>query len=99
MLVIHAEILIQPEHVESFLQLADPFVNASQAEAGNIRYTLMADFHQSNLFTMIEEWESQEAVTAHEQSAHFLKYVDDTKDMTAAPLKVKMYEVMQLPVV
>lgn len=99
MLVIHAEILIQPEHVETFLQLADPFVSSSQAEAGNIRYTLMVDLHQSNLFTMVEEWESQEALTAHEQSAHFLKHINDTKDMAAAPLKVKMYEVMQLPVV
>lgn len=98
MLVIHAEILIQPEHVETFIQLADSFVSTSQAEEGNIRYTLMVDLYQSNLFTMVEEWESQEAVSAHEQSAHFLKYVQDTKDMTAAPLKVKVYEVMQLPV-
>jgi len=99
MLVIHAEMLIHPEHVETFLQLADSLVSASQAEAGNIRYTLMADLHESNRFTMVEEWESQEAVAAHEKTAHFLKHVNDTKDMAAAPLKVKIYEVMQLPVV
>ncbi|WP_411343853.1 putative quinol monooxygenase [Paenibacillus sp. WLX1005] len=92
MFIIHANMLIKPEKVDEFLTQVDALLTASQAEEGNISYVLKRDVKQDNLFTMVEEWKDNEAIQAHNGTAHFQKFVQDMQQFAAAPLDVKVFE-------
>nr|WP_283657981.1 putative quinol monooxygenase [Paenibacillus sp. RC343] len=67
-------------------------MSASQAEEGNVRYTLMQDLNDANAFTMVEEWKDAAAVDFHNKSAHFQAFVAAAKELLAAPLQVNAFQ-------
>ncbi len=76
-----AEFSVKPEYVETFGATAKELVLASQAEEGNISYTLNKCAEDPTIFTFIEIWKSAAAIGEHNNSAHFQKYVPLLGDM------------------
>ena len=76
-----AEFKVKPECVAQFAATAKELVLASQAEEGNITYTLNACAEDPETFTFIEIWKDLDAIEAHNASAHFQKFVPLLGDM------------------
>ncbi|MFY0758021.1 putative quinol monooxygenase [Metabacillus dongyingensis] len=96
MIIIHAGFKVIAEKENDFLNEIRSLVAASRAESGNISYDLLKDTEQDGAYTMVEVWESAEAVAAHNSSEHFTSFVGKAPQFMAAPLQVKMFDGKQL---
>ena len=63
---------IRPDAMEEFLAAANELVEQTRAnDAGCLSYALYRDLADPEHLTVLEEWESQEALNAHAASDHF----------------------------
>lgn len=68
-------------------------VDGTRAEEGNISYVLHQDVNNPLVYVIIEVWKSQEAINAHNETAHFKAFVEavgDKADLTVNTIK-KVY--------
>ncbi|HSJ39342.1 MAG TPA: putative quinol monooxygenase [Planococcus sp. (in: firmicutes)] len=91
MMIIHANLQVKPDQEQAFLEEAKALIQASRAEAGNIRYDLMKSTEQAGHFTMVEVWGDAEAVAAHNTSEHFAAFGQKVPAFMAAPLEVNVF--------
>mmetsp|Transcript_19422 Transcript_19422/g.37783 ORF Transcript_19422/g.37783 Transcript_19422/m.37783 type:complete len:151 (+) Transcript_19422:176-628(+) len=70
-LIVEFEVNDLPRFKEAFA----PLRAASRAEAGCIQYDLVQQDADSLRFTLIEKWANADALSKHDSSEHFLKYV------------------------
>lgn len=92
MIIIHATFHINPVKQDIFLEEIQPLIASSREENGNISYRLQKDVENENVYTMVEVWQDMQAVTSHNSSNHFTKFVAKAKDFLSAPLEVKAFE-------
>jgi len=92
MIIIHANLQINPAKQDLFLKEIQPLVAASRAESGNISYRLQKDTESANVFTMVEIWQDMQTVAQHNASEHFTKFTANAKEFLTAPLEVKAFE-------
>lgn len=92
MIIIHATFHVNPVKEKEFLEGMQLLVAGSQAEEGNISYDLHKAVGQENVYTMVEVWAGQEAISLHNESAHFQKFVASASEYLTAPLDVKAFE-------
>lgn len=57
-------------------------VDGTRTEEGNISYVLHQDINNPMTYIIIEVWKSQEAIDYHNQTPHFLAFVEAVKDKT-----------------
>lgn len=89
MIHVIAAIRVKPDSVKRFLEVFSSNVPAVRAEAGCIEYRptvdvasgLAAQRLESDLVTIIEKWESLEALRAHLATPHMAAYREKAKDM------------------
>lgn len=91
MMIIHANLQVKPDQEQAFLEEAKVLIQASRAEAGNIRYDLMKSTEQAGHFTMVEVWKDAEAIAAHNTSEHFTAFGQKAQAFMAAPLDVNVF--------
>ncbi len=60
---------------EVAIAMYDELVKETRKEQGCIAYNLFQDKDNKDVLTMIEEWESVEALEAHKKSEHFTRIV------------------------
>lgn len=85
-----AFITVKPEHREELIKIFNANVPNVLAEDGCIQYTLTTDTDSDidiqtkdeNVLTVIEKWESKEALQAHLAAPHMDQYRTDTEGMT-----------------
>jgi quinol monooxygenase YgiN len=63
------------DKVEDAIKLYEELVKETRKENGCISYSLFKDTKDPSILTMIEEWESQEALDLHIKSNHFTTIV------------------------
>ncbi|MBP3425855.1 MAG: antibiotic biosynthesis monooxygenase [Rikenellaceae bacterium] len=66
---------VKPEYIQKFVSMAGEMVKASQAEPGNISYTLNSCAEDPMTYTFIEIWRDLEAIEEHNASEHFTRLV------------------------
>ena len=66
---------VKPEYVNKFVEMAGEMVKASQAEPGNITYTLNSCAENPTVYTFIEIWRDLDAIEEHNASEHFTRLV------------------------
>ncbi|NRR23477.1 putative quinol monooxygenase [Brevibacillus sp. MS2.2] len=91
MLIIHAHLQVIPSQEEAFLQATKALVAASQAEEGNVGYTLLKSTEQEYHYTMVEKWKDADAVAAHNASAHFQAFVKLAPSFFAAAMELEVF--------
>ncbi|WP_422661461.1 putative quinol monooxygenase [Paenibacillus sp. EC2-1] len=91
MIIIHAEMKVNPELEAEFLVTIQELIESSRTEAGNVSYKLMKDIEQDNTYLMVEQWKDQEAVAAHNTSSHFQAFVATAPKYLTAPLQVQAF--------
>jgi quinol monooxygenase YgiN len=69
--------------------------DASSAEAGCISYRFYLDIEDPNIAFLFEEWESQEALTDHNQTAHMATYRAKAARLFTGERALRRYEVAE----
>lgn len=83
-IVIVATLKVKPECKPEVVQYLRGLVAKSRAEEGNVQYNLHQNTQNANELTFIEIWASQEAIDAHNQTAHFKAFKDYIGDKVTA---------------
>jgi quinol monooxygenase YgiN len=93
MIVIAGTIRIRPERRDDAVRAALEMAEATRAEAGCLAYRFFADLADPALFFVFEEWESEDALARHFQSAHMKVFQRRVPDLVAGPPAIKRYAV------
>lgn len=75
MIKIIARRVVRAEAIAAYQALARELVVKSQAEPGNVYYTLNQSIADPRVHTMMEVWRDQAAIDAHNVSEHFTRIV------------------------
>ena len=89
MITVLASIYVKAGEIDKFLDIFKANIPSVCAEDGCISYVPMVDFDSQlapqelneNIVTIVEQWESIEALKAHLVAPHMLKYKDNVKDI------------------
>ena len=85
MITIIAMFETKPECIEDFCKLAAPCVEASRREDGNVSYSLYNGKEDKNKYFFVEVWKDEEAIAAHNASAHFQDFGGAFMPLLAKP--------------
>jgi quinol monooxygenase YgiN len=93
MIVIAGTIAVKPERREEAKQRALRMAEETHKEAGCLTYQFYADLADPNMFFIFEEWESDEALNKHFQSAHMKEFQQHLPGLLAGPINAKRYTI------
>ncbi|MGV3465252.1 MAG: putative quinol monooxygenase [Heyndrickxia sp.] len=91
MIIIHGLLKIKKEYRSSFLEEAGRAVESSKAEEGNMEYRLFEAIDEPNTFLTLEKWRNEEAVESHKNSAHFIHFIQVSKDYLSEPIQLDVH--------
>ena len=91
MITIVSQWILREHQKENFKNIAAELVEKSGNEEGNHSYHLFEDRENPNVVAFIEEWESQAALEAHKQSAHFASICPQLRAFQATPSQLSIY--------
>lgn len=95
MIGVIAKASINSEAVEAFEKSAQQLVETTRAQdAGCLSYDFGAVVEEGSEgeYAFLERWESQEALDAHSNSAHFKEAMSEWENYLSEPLEVRTYE-------
>ncbi len=85
MIVTFVHIWVQEAFIKDFIAASlENHIN-SVKEPGNLRFDILQDAENPAKFTFYEAYESEEAVAAHKNTAHYLKWKETVADWMAKP--------------
>ncbi|MBR0472469.1 MAG: antibiotic biosynthesis monooxygenase [Methanosphaera sp.] len=90
MIIVNATFEPKEGKLDEILEKAEPLINASKTHEGNISYNLYKNV-QDNSLTFVEQWQSSEALQKHMKTEEFLLFGQETKDLFAKDLEIKIY--------
>lgn len=93
MIVLHAEIPVDSDSRGEALELAEYMVEESNQEDGIIDYRATIDVQDRNVIRFFEQYEDEEALEAHNESAHFQEFEEQLPDLLGGEPEVTMFEV------
>ena len=71
--------------------LLQQLAEASRQEPGNLRFDVLQHAMRGNHFTVIEQWQDQDALDTHVATAHARAYRDALQPLTGSPLDERVY--------
>ncbi len=83
---------IQEDKLEEIMGLYKELIEATVKEPGCIKYELYQDINDTRTITMIEEWESLEALAEHEKTEHFVRIFPLLKDLVTDESDFRIYK-------
>jgi quinol monooxygenase YgiN len=89
--ITHVDVSPDPRVAPMLVRLAA----AGRAEAGNLRFDVMQHTMRANHFTIVETWQSQQALDAHVAAAHTRQYRDELQPLTGSPLDERVYKAVE----
>jgi autoinducer 2-degrading protein len=95
MIVTCVYVHVKPEVVDRFIE--ETIVNHKESvkEPGNLRFDLIRETEDPNRFMIYEVYESEEAVAAHKNTFHYLKWRDTVQDFMAEPREGVRYSIIE----
>ena len=84
MFVLSVDLRIKPENVESFLARAVENAAASRKEPGCRQFDVLVDPEDRTQAMLYEVYVDEKAFDAHQQTAHFKKYLDEAVSLLAS---------------
>lgn len=93
MIVMHAEMPIDPASREAALDRCEELAAASRSEDGVLDYRVTTDVEAPNTVRVIEEYEDADAVEAHMTSDHFEAFQADIAAHLAGEPTLHRFEV------
>jgi len=84
MFVLSVDLRIKPENVEAFTRKAIENAADSRKEPGCRQFDVLADPKDRTKLLLYEVYSDEKAFEAHQQTAHFKKYVAEAVPLLAA---------------
>ena len=88
MIYVIATITVQPGTRDKVLASSGAFVAASKMENGCLAYDLHASTTDPVKFVFVEQWDSEDALAAHNASEHMKTFVGAVGSCLAAPPRI-----------
>jgi len=82
--VLLVSIRIKPEHVEAFMKKAGENAREARKEPGCRQFDVLVDPKDRTRVMLYEIYDDEKAFEAHQQTAHFKKYVAEAVPMLAS---------------
>jgi len=76
---------VKPEYVKAFIDATRENHLNSVKEIGNLRFDILQDTNDPGKFVLYEAYETDQAVIAHKETAHYLKWRDTVASWMAKP--------------
>jgi quinol monooxygenase YgiN len=93
MLNVVAKQFVKPEKLEEFLKLGKELVEkTTELDAGCMAYAMYQDMSNPNIVTVMEAWESQEALDKHGKAAHFVDLIPKLGALCEKPTEISLYK-------
>ncbi len=83
--IVLVHVHVKPEYVEAFKRAAVENASNSINEPGVARFDVIQAADDPTRFALVEVYRSAEAVTAHKETAHYLRWRDTVAEMMAEP--------------
>jgi quinol monooxygenase YgiN len=93
MTVVAGTVRVRPDKRDEAIRVALTMAKATQAESGCRTYRFYADLEDPSLFFIFEEWESEEALGAHFQTAHMAAFQAALPALVAGAPDIRFYNV------
>lgn len=68
---------------------------ASRKEEGNLRFDVLQHAMRANHFTVIEEWQTANAIETHATATHTKEYRNSLGPIAGSPLDERLYKVVE----
>ncbi len=85
MIVTLVYVQVKSEFVKVFIQATRENHENSVKENGNIRFDILQDANDPAKFVLYEAYTTEQAVAAHKETAHYLKWRDTVAPWMAKP--------------
>jgi len=93
MIKIVAKNYVKTDKTDDFIALVTKLVQeTNKNDEGCIHYELFQDIKDPSILTIIEEWESKEALGKHMAEKHFTEIVPLLADFTEKPGETNLYQ-------
>jgi quinol monooxygenase YgiN len=83
MLVVHAQVPLDPDSREDALEMIEDLAEQSRAEDGVIDYRATTEIGDPNTVRFIEQYEDEQALAEHAQTDHFQEFAAALPDVAA----------------
>jgi len=93
MIIVSGTIVIDPANTERATELTSALMAATRAEPGNRCYGFYADIEQPGRYQLYEEWDTQEAIDAHNASDHFAAFMVASAELGVVSVEVNQFAV------
>lgn len=95
-LAIIARLEIDPVSIDSYVDAVHGVLAATRAEAGCQLYAFARDVEFPHVLWVSEEWESEEALSAHLHSPHITAFLRRTANMSILNQDVRKYQIAEI---
>lgn len=93
MIIVSGTIVIDPANTERATELTTALMAATRQEPGNLAYGFYADVEEPGRYQLYEEWETQEAIDAHNASDHFAAFMAASAGLGIVSVEVNQFAV------
>lgn len=76
MILVHTSIPFDPDRYDEAIEFVQDLTERSQREAGTVRYRAMVDLGDRYTVRFFEQYEDEEAWTAHTQTEHYQRFIN-----------------------
>jgi quinol monooxygenase YgiN len=93
MIKVIAKQFVKKDKLEDFLPIARFLVEeTNKKDAGCIKYEMYQDLNDPLVVTVMEEWESQEALDSHMKAGHFTESIPKIGACCEKPADINLYK-------
>jgi quinol monooxygenase YgiN len=85
MLIVHVQVHVKPEFIESFRQATIENARNSIHEDGIARFDVIQQHDDPTRFVLVEVYRDTKAPALHKETPHYIKWRDTVTDMMAEP--------------
>jgi (4S)-4-hydroxy-5-phosphonooxypentane-2,3-dione isomerase len=85
MIVVHVRVHVNSESVEAFIEATVENARNSVREPGITRFDVVQQTDDPTRFVLVEVYRDQEAMEAHRETSHYLKWRDSVASMMSEP--------------
>ena len=91
LLVVHVDVLVIADQVESFRSATLANATASRTEPGVVRFDVLRDRADPARFVLVEVYRDEHAAFAHKETEHYRAWRDTVAAMMAGPRSSRRY--------
>jgi (4S)-4-hydroxy-5-phosphonooxypentane-2,3-dione isomerase len=91
LLIVHVDIAVLPEQLDTFLTATEQNAAASRDEAGIVRFDVLSDRVDPTHVVLVEIYRDEAAAAAHKDTTHYQLWRDTVAPMMARAREATRY--------